>query len=132
MFAYTWDDFDRDIAVLVEQITDDMDRQPFTAIYGIPRSGLVPAVALSHRLGVPLELRTAMVTPSMLVVDDNTITGDSLRGFAAAGCRTAVLVHRPEGLLVPSYSARTSFGWPIMPWETTRQTADRAAVESAR
>ena len=49
-----------------------MDYPNIDSVMGIPRGGLIPAVMISHELGLPLELNPGKNT---LVVDDINETG---------------------------------------------------------
>jgi adenine/guanine phosphoribosyltransferase-like PRPP-binding protein len=112
---YTWAMFETDVRKLAWEINTSPRRSQITSIYGLARGGLPAAVALSHATDI-MFLRTLM--PGALVVDDNTITGESLRPFAESGYLTAVLVHNPEQSgTTPTFYARTMDGWPAFPWE---------------
>ena len=50
---YTWNDFDKDIDILVKKIKDS--KVNFNIICGIIRGGLPIATALSHKLKLPVE-----------------------------------------------------------------------------
>lgn len=49
---YTWEQFDQNIEALARQI--ERSGKQYDLILGFVRGGLVPAVALSHRLGIPM------------------------------------------------------------------------------
>ena len=49
-YILSWSDFDN----CIEQITNNYKTKNISAVYGEPRGGLPMAVALSHRLKVPL------------------------------------------------------------------------------
>lgn len=110
---YTWEMFDADVLTLARAIKASGRRHD--GLYPIPRGGLVPAVALSHILDLPVVLRPSMGL-DVLIVDDNTITGGSLAAFPEYP--TAVLVHNPElSAVTPTFHARVMDGWPAFPWE---------------
>ena len=50
-----WEDFDLWIADLVKTVrfSQQSRKSPLKFVYGPPRGGVIPAVALSHRLGIP-------------------------------------------------------------------------------
>jgi len=137
------------------------------AIVGLTRGGWVPARLLGDRLGVHrlVSLRVqhwgvtaardgeAKLTEGLsgqvageavLVVDDITDTGESLRlaseHVRAAGPRsveTAALVHIAHSKFVPTYFGeeigRDDWVWVVFPWnywEDLRTLADRAATLS--
>jgi hypoxanthine phosphoribosyltransferase len=118
---YSWEDFDTDIAKLAKQMKPFL---PFMKnIYGIPRGGLVVAVALSHRLGLPIVLEDDVrkITEKTLVVDDIVDTGETMNDFIARHSfyKTAVLVWNGNGI-EPSFWGRknTAKDWVIFPYET--------------
>ena len=116
---YSWADFSADAREIVRRLRQDA---PYELIYAIPRGGLVLGVYLSHTFNLPL-LTADAVAPEMLegartlVVDDNTITGESLAPYVAHGIACAVLLHNPESAVEPTYFARTTTDFPIFPWE---------------
>ena len=71
MRLLSWDDFDR----AVDHIAARCAGRRFSGIHGIPRGGLCLAVALSHRLALPL---LADARPGCLLVDDVYETGLTL------------------------------------------------------
>lgn len=112
--SYSWSDFDQDIAYLARQLKE---RPPFQAIFGMPRGGLVVAVALSHRLKLPLVQRCGHGN-RILWVDD---IADSGRTIAHADVRrhsVAVLIQRIS-CSHEVLHARTEYSsdWILFPWE---------------
>ena len=102
-------------------IKDLSERIPFEvpladSIYGIPRGGLIPAVMLSHKTGLPL---VQTIGKDTLVVDDICDSGVTLKD--GVGVNTAVLIHKPHtSCFTPNIWSYTHKGdeWVIMPWET--------------
>ena len=87
------------------------------SIYGIPRGGLIPAVMLSHKLGLPL---VDTIGKNTLVVDDICDSGVTLK--KSPGQFTAVLYHKPHtSIFTPDIWAREHKGheWLIYPWESS-------------
>lgn len=72
MIRLTWNDFDQ----AVDLIAGYCAAIPVTGVYGFPRGGMPLAVALSHRLGVPLV--PGPTAPGTLIVDDIHDTGRTL------------------------------------------------------
>lgn len=116
---YSWADFMADARLLAALIK--ADETPFSAIYAIPRGGLVLGTYLSHTLNLPIilgvDIAPEMLDKRVLIVDDNTITGESLRDFAAQGFATCVLFHNPESAVTPTYYAQPCVDFPVFPWE---------------
>ncbi len=113
-----WNKLDEYVQTLADKIAKD--GKPVTGVYGLPRGGLVPAVVLSHKLGVPLLLAPC---EKCVVVDDIADTGVTLQHFADKGYRIAVIWYKACSKVVPDYfavkSARKTFGgaWIVFPWE---------------
>jgi|PlaIllAssembly_1097288.scaffolds.fasta_scaffold00015_20 hypoxanthine phosphoribosyltransferase len=57
MIRYEWTDIEADIRILADKIKGELSRsdRKISAIIGIHRGGLVPAVMLSHLLNLPLK-----------------------------------------------------------------------------
>jgi hypoxanthine phosphoribosyltransferase len=125
----TLDRFDEAVGLLANELAG----MEFTGVYGVPRGGVprggVPlAVALSHRLGLPLLMEPEN---GMLVVDDIRDSGVPIGAFRNAypGTLAAVWVtrqKRPEG----DISAVTNIGdaLVVFSWEDpSRADEDRLA-----
>jgi len=107
-----------DIDTLVNNICDKIrhDQPNIDSIHGIPRGGLIPAVLISHKLGLPY---VNAVSPNTLVVDDICDSGVTLE--KAPGIYTAVLHYKPHtSCFQPSIWSEVHAGdeWVIYPWET--------------
>tara|TARA_R110002153_G_scaffold78525_1_gene200979 strand:+ start:870 stop:1262 length:393 start_codon:yes stop_codon:yes gene_type:complete len=109
----TWMYVDRLTDIIASQIK--LNFKNVDSIYGIPRGGLIPAVMLSHKLGLPYSDK---LTLTSLIVDDISDTGVTLKEFE--GYNTAVLLHKPH----TSESVPTIYGesyqkddWVVFPWE---------------
>lgn len=121
-----WAGFD----AAVEQIAASVDPATLTGVYGIPRGGLVLAVALSHRLGLPL---VESVCASTLIVDDIRDSGATLEALRAGGLTGPVWVWATRQTEPEGYGAvLTGIGpsWVIFPWEDPERVAqDRQNYE---
>ena len=101
-------------------IKDLAEKIPFEvpladSIYGIPRGGLIPAVILSHKLGLPM---VDVIGRNTLVVDDMSDSGVTLSKMP--GQFTAVLFHKPHtSCFTPNVWSRLHKGneWLVFPWE---------------
>ena len=117
----SWADFDQ----AVSTIADRCRGSSFSGIHGIPRGGLVLAVALSHRLELPL---LPSPQPGCLLVDDVYETGLTLaphRDLEEA-C-VVVWVSKAEPLWWQAVEVTDSSEWIVFPWE---QAAAAAADEA--
>ena len=112
----TWADFDSAIEVLVEKVVSS--GRIFSNIYGIPRGGLVVAVALSHRLDLPVIMSVDLVSGSTLVVDDISDGGTTLSAFAGKVGAVAT-IHIVSGTkVVPDFFVWYRLEkWVHYPWE---------------
>lgn len=91
-------------------------------IYGVPRGGLVPAVMLSHRLGVPLihELDDKQVLGKTLIVDDIYDTGRTMKEHIKNKLSTRVgccLYKKASSPQVFGLQITPSQTWYQFPWE---------------
>ncbi len=158
----TWDDVER-WADRLEELVRAADAVPETLV-GLTRGGWVPARLLADRLGVHrvVSLRAqhwgVTATPTgeavvseglsgpvkgqrVLVVDDITDTGDSLRlavdhvrRAGPSSVESAAFLHIGHSKFVPTYYAeeipRGSWAWVVFPWnywEDLTALASRAA-----
>lgn len=113
-----WNKMEEYVQTLADKITKD--GKPVWGVYGLPRGGLVPAVILSHKLGVPLLLAPC---ENCVVVDDIADTGVTLQHFANKGYCIAVIWYKACSKVVPDYYAmkstkRNEGAWIVFPWES--------------
>ena len=126
-YYYTWEQFDKDI----ETLADDIKFVP-KLIIGITRGGLIPAVALSHKLKVPMTTTTwqdrdggikekIFIPNHSLVVDDINDTGLTFRGVTSGyntKFQTLALWERKKSKFTVDFSARgCDTEWIVFPWE---------------
>ena len=107
----TWQMFDEAIARIASALSH---QEKPVGIYGIPRGGLVPAVALSHALGVPL---LGAPCEGCIIVDDICDTGATLEPFAGR-YRTVTLYGNAGASVQPDIAVYAKDGaWIRFPWE---------------
>jgi hypoxanthine phosphoribosyltransferase len=122
MRLFSWNDFDR----AVDHIAARCAERRFSGIHGIPRGGLCLAVALSHRLALPL---LADVRPGCLLVDDVYETGLTLEAHRQLPETEAVVwISKAEPQWWHAVEVTSSSDWIVFPWE--HQAA--AAAEEQR
>lgn len=116
MRQLTWGEFDAAVATIAELA----EGRGVTSVCGLPRGGLPLAVALSHRLGVP------MTGPCFgcLLVDDVYETGRTLEPYQGLARVTAVWISKLEPTWWQAAEVVTSPEWLVFPWE------DPAAAQS--
>lgn len=99
----------------------------FKNIYGLPRGGLIPAVMLSHQLGIPMV--KGDIGPDTLIVDDICDSGETLDKFVRKhqtlysfpfNLKTAVLHYKPHtSCFAPTFHSEkwNKDVWLVYPWE---------------
>ena len=118
---FTWTEFDYAMDVIVSSLRCEGLVSKVSQVYGIPRGGLVLAVVLSHRLGVPLaSLADVVAAGNALIVDDISDSGQTLKRFGALGTVTATIHLVPGAVYVPDVWVfqRPENSWVVYPWET--------------
>lgn len=123
VYHYTREEFDAAIDRLVHQIKQS--GVDYTYIVGLTRGGLIPAVVLSHKLGVPMlasNWATDRKKPSItlmdildnprnkvLLVDEILDSGNTIKSFMEMHGNTdvAVLVWNREQPVVPNYYVKS-------------------------
>ena len=123
----SWPDFDQAVARIAQLVGD----RRLNGIHGIPRGGLVLAVALSHRLELPL---LPVPQPGCLVVDDVFETGSTLAPYRQlAGAELVVWISKVQPLWWRAVEVRPSREWIVFPWENAaRATADEQRYRAER
>ena len=109
----SWDDISQLVDKLCEKIITEQPN--IDSVFGLKRGGLIPAVMVSHKLGLPW---SDVMLPNTLVVDDICDTGVTLKN--TIGVYTAVLHHKPHtSCYTPNIYATLHEGdeWIIYPWE---------------
>lgn len=88
-------------------------------VCGLPRGGLIPAVLVSHRMGIPyISDPTLHDSKNVMIVDDICDSGNTLKTYSEYP--TAVLHYKPHtSCYKPDVWAtkHTSDDWIIYPWE---------------
>jgi len=109
----SWDDINNLVDKLCEKIITEQPN--IDSIFGLKRGGLIPAVMVSHKLGLPW---SDVMLPNTLVVDDICDSGETLKN--CIGGYTAVLHYKPHtSCFAPNIWASIHDGddWIIYPWE---------------
>ena len=127
MRTLSWRDFDE----AVDRIRQLVGDRRFSGIHGIPRGGLVLAVALSHQLELPL---LSEPQPGCLVVDDVYETGRTLASHRNLdGAELVVWISKAEPLWWRAVEVTASAEWIVFPWERPeRAAADERRYRQAR
>jgi len=75
----TWDDYKFVVGELAVDISSST--RQYRCIYGILRGGLIPAVMLSHILGIPVITDVSFPNKDVLIVDDIAHTGNTIEYY---------------------------------------------------
>ena len=110
----SWDDLENLVDKLCEKIP--FETPLVDSVTGIARGGLIPAVMVSHKTGLPY---VDVVGPNTLVIDDIADSGVTLTN--APGIYTAVLHYKPyTSVFKPDLYSVEYKGDDFLqyPWET--------------
>ena len=113
-----WSEIHECVNMLCKQIITDYPN--IDSVMGLPRGGLIPAVLLSHEIGLPYVQHPGKNT---LVVDDICDSGVTLS--KAPGAYYAVLHYKPRtSCFIPNIYGEVHMGdeWIIYPWEKLDST----------
>jgi hypoxanthine phosphoribosyltransferase len=115
-----WNDIDRAINRIVASINSSEIK--INAVGGLPRGGLIPAVMLSHRLGIPFVSQAQIQTTigNILIVDDICDSGKTLKKFKfEENVYTATLHWKQSSEYQPNYFWEIAYEneWIVYPWE---------------
>jgi hypoxanthine phosphoribosyltransferase len=108
----SWDDTIDLVNTLCEKIITEQPN--IDSVFGLKRGGLIPAVMISHKLGLPW---SDVMLPNTLVVDDICDTGITLKN--TVGVYTAVLHYKSQSKVIPTYYAEEieNDSWIVYPFE---------------
>ena len=114
----SWDDVNDAVESLAHQIKNSNEH--IEAITGLPRGGLIPAVLLSHKLGLPYVnlSNDCEGHENVLVVDDICDSGETLKEYHQF-FTTATIHYKQLAIVKPDfyYSLAPEDKWIVYPWE---------------
>lgn len=125
----TWNDFDEAVMKMAKAI-GQIDF--LTGIYGVPRGGLVLAVALSHHVDLPFLMEPK---PGAVVVDDVIETGKTLDTLLAQlrWSMWPIVWCNKTDRRIPSVLDVSPKQWIVFPWEAVKNAnTDAAAYYTSR
>jgi len=114
----TWHDLELAVRTIAHNVRASNIK--LTHIKGLQRGGLIPAVMLSHELGLPmLESDLGRIDDRVLVVDDICDSGKTLTYYTQFGCPTATLHYKKSAGLEPMFWVfdAPEDVWIVYPWE---------------
>ena len=112
----SWDEIETAVESLAYQIKNS-DKK-IDSINGLARGGLIPAVILSHKLGIPFTNDDS--EGYILIVDDICDTGETLEYYTKHEyIVTATIHHKQSAIVKPDfyYSLAPRDKWIVYPWE---------------
>ena len=117
-FYVTWDEIEELVELLCLQIVKS--GYQIEHIYGLQRGGFIPAVLLSHKLGIPMTQNPKL--PNVLIVDDICDSGKTFHELFLQYPKSkfACLHFKPHtSYFNPDFSANKflSDAWINYPWE---------------
>lgn len=115
----------KSIEAAVESLALDIERSGFDyeAVTGLPRGGLVPAVMLSHRLGIPFFFndKDSEHFTNFILVDDICDSGLTLQRYSKYkdNIKTATIHYKLTACYEPDfwYETVSDVEWLVYPWE---------------
>jgi len=119
----TWEKFDDQVNKLASKIKN------VDYVVGVPRGGLILAVMMSHRLGIKHmtidhlekleEFNLNIDNKSILIVDDISDSGQTLKPYKKQGYTTATIDVRNTTITKPDYYCNwlDTPDWIVYPWE---------------
>jgi len=114
----SWNDVNDAVESLAHQIKNSNEH--IEAITGLPRGGLIPAVLLSHKLGLPYVnlSNDCEGHENVLVVDDICDSGETLKEYYQF-FPTATIHYKQTAIVKPDfyYSLTPEDKWVVYPWE---------------
>jgi len=114
----TWEEIEELVDLLAKQIANSEKQIDY--IFGLQRGGLIPAVLLSHKLGIPMTKDPTL--PHVLVVDDICDSGETFHEFSLTYPNSifACLHFKPyTSSFTPDFATNKFFSdaWIVYPWE---------------
>ena len=114
----TW----QDVELYVEKVCQKYQHMHLAGVYGIPRGGLILAVMISHKLGIPM-----LISPveNSLIVDDICDSGESLEHYALNSSsfnrplyHISTMYYKQGAKVVPEFFVKPKEDkWIVFPWE---------------
>ena len=114
----SWDEIEDAIESLAHQIKQSGKK--IGSMDGLARGGLIPAVMLSHKLGIPFMNENNNDEGYILIVDDICDTGETLEYYDIHDyILTATIHHKQTAIIEPNfyYSLAPQDKWIVYPWE---------------
>jgi|TARA_B100001964_G_C14238332_1_gene603640 hypoxanthine phosphoribosyltransferase len=122
----TWKELENDVNSMYEYIRIMSRAVDFKGIWGPPRGGLILAVMLSHRTGLPMISKGRYLSDykPLIVVDDIADTGKTLEESRKIKDNIIMtLYYHKQSTVIPDYWIHEKKNeWILFPWETVDST----------
>lgn len=120
----TW----KDVETFVEEVEILNQHAKFTGVYGLARGGLIPAIMISYKLGIPLLQAPCR---GCIIVDDIADTGRSLSHYILNRTNDvkyfiATVYYSKQSIVRPDYYMREKEDdrWVVFPWEKIKEKGE--------
>ncbi|MCL1944363.1 MAG: hypothetical protein FWF56_00930 [Firmicutes bacterium] len=134
--SISWGEYDRCCSIIVSQIIEKGCKIDY--ICGVPRGGLMLAVVLSNRLGIPMVYRDTVALArqgkTVLLTEDVVKSGTTLKFFFNHYCSKGVINNIKfaslfcfcDSEIVPDFFAHLqpsdiSTSWFVFPWDNDKE-----------
>jgi hypoxanthine phosphoribosyltransferase len=114
----SWDEIETAVENLAYQIKNSGKK--IGSINGLARGGLIPAVILSHKLGIPFMNEDNDSEGYILIIDDICDTGETLKFYSNYEyILTATIHYKQTAMVEPDFyhSLAPEDKWIVYPWE---------------
>ena len=123
---YSWEWVDKQVEKIGDYL-ESIETPKF--VTGVPRGGLILAVMMSHRLGIKHmtidhlekleEFNLNIDNKNILIVDDISDSGQTLKHYKKQGYTTATIDVRNTTITKPDYYCNwiETADWIVYPWE---------------
>ena len=123
----SWEDVADGIKILAEKIKKEVDIRDITEIVGIARGGLIPAVMLSHFLGIKYSAEVSlslMNSDKVIIIDDIADSGRTFENIVIGNqtiicslyMRSKRCSKKTRDNLIYAYEVNND-DWLVFPWE---------------
>ena len=103
-----------DVEAYIDRVKAYCIPRHFKGIYGIPRGGLVLAVMVSYRTGLPLLQAPAR---DCLIIDDIADSGKTLLHYKEKGYAITTMCYKETSQVEPDMYHKKTTDWIVFPWE---------------
>lgn len=117
-----------DVESFVGEIETLHKTKHFVGVYGLARGGLIPAIMISYKLGIPLLQAPCR---GCIIVDDIADTGRSLSHYILNRTNDvkyfiATIYYSKQSIVRPDYymKEKADNKWVVFPWEKIKEEGE--------